>query len=707
MNSHAQFHRHALACAVLAALGLMPAAAQTQLEPVLIEGRAEGYAAPASKTATKTDTPLLLTPQSVQVIPRAVLEDQLAFSLLDATRNVAGTGVDFGFGGSSQPLLILRGFPTVSMSATGSTASSFYFNGSKVQGLPLVMSNVESIEVIKGPASVLYGRGEPGGLINVVSRQPQAVPRFSLEQTIGSNSTTRTALEATGALTADRQWLGRAAVSYDDTGSNRFEVEDRLTGAAASVAWVPSAATRMTLSLDYSDQKFRNDYGIPAIGDRPANVNRDNQFNEGTPISRARNTVVRLDATQALSADWSLKVHLLSLNQTTDQFDLIPTSFFAGQAGLAATGDIDRFYNYMPGQDRALHQINADLTGKLQTGSLKHTLLFGIDTYRDRFDSQTSSFVPGLPINIFNPVYGQVPPLDLATTPLYPQEGRTEWTGLYVQDQIGLGNGVELLLGLRHDRTESRYGAPGTEPNKQNFTSPRVGLVWQFNPSQSVYAQFQDGVAANNGRNLAGEALDSEQGRLYELGTKFERTDKRLSATVALYELTKKNISNYVPDPSGFFDTLAVGEARSRGLEVDVQGQLTRQLSLIGSYAYTTTEVTRDEAYLGKRLPNVARHSGSLWLRYALDADWQLGGGVFAQGQREGDQSNTFQLPGYGRVDLMAAYRFKLGGAASSLQLNVNNLFDREYFSGSHQHVTDWIQPGAPRSVFATLRVSY
>ena len=707
MNTHVHFRRNALALATLSALGLLPAAAQTQLDPVLIEGQAEGYAAPASRTATKTDTPLLLTPQSVQVIPRAVLEDQLAFSLLDATRNVAGTGVDFGFGGSSQPLLILRGFPTVSMSAQGSTSSSYYFNGSKVQGLPLVMSNVESIEVIKGPASVLYGRGEPGGMINVVSRQPQAAPRFSFEQTLGSNSTTRTALEATGPLSADRQWLGRAAVSYDDTGSNRFDVEDRLTGAAASLAWVPSAATRVTLSLDVSDQKFRNDYGIPAIGNRPADVNRDNQFNEGTPISRSRNTVVRLDGTQKLDADWSINVHLLSLNQSGDQYDAIPTSFFSGQAGLLATGDIDRFYNVTLGQERSLYQLNADLTGKLQTGAFKHTLLFGIDTYRDRFDSQTTGFVPASPINIFNPVYGQLPPLDLATTPLFAQEGRTEWTGVYVQDQIGLGGGVELLLGLRHDRTESRFGDPAVEPNKQNFTSPRVGLVWQFNPTQSVYAQFQDGVAANNGRNLAGESLDSEQGRLYEVGTKFEGADKRLSATVALYQLTKKNISNYVPDESGFFDTLAVGEARSRGLEVDVQGEITRQLAVIASYAYTTTEVTRDETYLGKRLPNVPRHAGSLWLRYTLDANWQFGGGLFAQGQREGDQSNSFQLPGYGRVDLMAAYRFKLGAAAGSLQLNVNNAFDRDYFSGSHQHVTDWIQPGAPRSVFATLRVSY
>jgi iron complex outermembrane receptor protein len=684
-----------------------PASDPESLDTVEVIGARPSYQAPPSRTATKTDTPALRTPQNVQVVTRALLDDQNALNLIEAVRNVAGTGADFGFNGGSLPLLIVRGFPTVSMSARGATTSSHFFNGTKVQGLPVAMSDIESVEVVKGPASVLYGRSEPGGLINIVTRQPQAERGFSASATGGSFGLLQGSAEVFGALDQNQHWQGRAAISHDDNASNRDFVEDRLSALSAAIAWAPSDRTRLSFSMERSRQRYRNDYGIPAIGDRPADIDRDHQFNEGRPLSRQDNTVARIDLAQTLSERWTLTVHALALDQDGEQYDLIPSTFFSGQAGLIATGRIDRLYNDEPQRDRRLYQVNADLVGKLSTGSAQHTLLIGIDTYRDRFDSKTTGFVPGPSIDIRNPAYGQVPPLDPSTTPLFDQEGRTRWTGVYVQDQIALGNGVELIAGVRHDRSSARFGAPGTRENDQRFTTPRLGAVWQFAPNQSVYAQFQEGVSANNGRNLAGESLDSEQARLYEIGHKFQANSGKLTSTVALYQLTKRNIANYVPDISGFFDTIAVGEARARGFEWDVSGQATEHLAVIASYAYTQSEVTRDEAFVGKRLPNVPRHSGSVWARYAVGERWTFGGGVFAQGGRAGDQGNTFALPGYARVDAMAAYRFPLGDATGHLQLNINNLLDREYFTGSHQHVTDWNQPGAARTVLATFRVDY
>lgn len=677
------------------------------LDAVEVVGTQPSYQAPPSRTATRTDTPALRTPQNVQTVTRAVLDDQNALSLIDAVRNVAGAGADFGFSGGNLPLIVVRGFPTVSMSAQGSTTSSYFFNGTKVQGLPVTMSDIESVEVVKGPASVLYGRSEPGGLVNIVTRQPQAERGFRASATGGSFGLWQGAAEVFGALDQDQHWQGRAAVSHDDNASNRDFVENRLTAFSGAIAWVPSDRTRLSFDLERSRQTFRNDYGIPVIGDRPADINRNNQFNEGGPLSHQNNIVGRVDLAQTLSEHWNLNVHALALDQDGAQYDLLPSTFFSGQAGLIATGRIDRLYNYEPQRDRRLYQLNADLVGKLSTGTVEHTLLIGADTYRDRFDSQTTGFVPGPSIDIRNPVYGQVPPLDVSTVPLFDQEGRTRWTGVYVQDQIAFGNGVELIAGVRHDRSSARFGAPDTRDNDQSFTTPRLGAVWQFAPNQSVYAQFQEGVSANNGRNLAGESLDSEQARLYEIGHKFQANDGMLTSTVALYQLTKRNIANYVPDISGFFDTITVGEARARGLEWDVSGQLTERLALIASYAYTQSEVTRDESFLGKRLPNVPRHSGSVWARYALGERWTFGSGVFAQSGRAGDRPDSFVLPGYARIDAMAAYRFALGSAKGQLQLNINNLLDREYFTGSHQHVTDWNQPGAPRTVLATFRIDY
>ena len=684
-----------------------PSPGADTLDTVEVTGVRPGYQAPPSKTATRTDTPALRTPQNVQVVPRAVLDDQNAQTLTEAVRNVAGTGSDFGFNGSSLPLLIVRGFPTISMSAQGPTTSSYFYDGTRIQGLPLAMSDVDSVEVVKGPASVLYGRSEPGGLINVVTRQPQAGRGARFAATGGSFGLAHGAAEAFGALDADRHWQGRAALSFDDNASNRDFVVDRVSALSAALAWVPSDRTRLTVDLLRSRQRFRNDYGIPVIGDRPADIDPDHQFNEGGPLSRQDNTVVRLALAQTLSEHWSLDLHAVALDQDGAQYDLIPTTFFAGPAGLAATGRIDRFYNDDLGRERNLYQLNADLIGKFATGGVAHTLLVGVDGYRDRFDSETTGFVPAADIDIRHPVYGQAPALDVATVPLFAQEGRTRWDSAYVQDQLAFGDTVDVVVGIRHDRSSARFGAPGTRANEQGFTTPRLGAVWRFATNQSVYAQYQAGVAANHGRNLAGASLDSEQARLYEIGHKWQSGDGGLASTIALYQLTKRNIVNYVPDASGFFDTVAIGEARARGLEWDVSGQVTERLSVIGSYAWTQSEVTRDAGFAGKRLPNVPRHGGSVWARFAPDERWSFGGGVFAQSGRAGDRGNTFVLPGYARVDLMAAYRFPLGAARAQVQFNVDNAFDRTYFTGSHQHVTDWNQPGAPRTLKATFRLDY
>ena len=215
--------------------------------------------------ATRAPIPVLLMPQSIEVVPETVIRDQKALTLTEAVRNVSGVNTDFGFNGGTQPLLILRGFQTVSMSAQGSMSGSsgYYVDGTRVQGIPVNMANVQSVEVVKGPATVLFGRAEPGGLVNVVSREAQATPAFGFEQTTGSFGTSRSLLETTGALDSRKTLLGRVAVSYLDDGSNRDYVVDRLAAFGGSLAWLPREGTRLALTVDHSDQKYRNDYGVP------------------------------------------------------------------------------------------------------------------------------------------------------------------------------------------------------------------------------------------------------------------------------------------------------------------------------------------------------------------------------------------------------------------------------------------------------------
>jgi iron complex outermembrane recepter protein len=681
---------------------------------VEITGTAEPYAPPATSTPTKTDQPVLLTPQSITVVPRAVLNEQKALTLTDAIRNVAGTGTDFGFNGSTQPLLILRGFPSVSMSANGSMSgsSTYFVDGVKLQGVPVNMADVQAVEVVKGPASVLYGRSEPGGLVNVVRRPLSATRSVGFEQTVGQHGLSRTIVEAGGALDGNNTVLGRASLSYLNNGSPRAFVEDKLGGFNGTLAWVPDADTRVTLSLAHIDQKYRTDFGVPAdlARGRPIAPNDRQQYNDSPDLSRTRSTTVALDAEQRLAADWRLRAKLVAMRAETKEVDVTPYRIdlaTAEDCSARSPAQMCRYYfSARPRGKQKLDQLTVDLLGDVggasgaQWAGLQHKLLAGIETYR--MSKTGPTYLQAVPSTTFlDPRPTGTPALDTTTALAEDRDQFTRWTSLYVQDQVAFGGGWHGVLALRHERSSAIYAAAGDEPNKQSFTTPRIGVVYEITPRNTLYAQFQDSVAANNGRNPAdGTALAAERARQLEVGYKIVAFNGAVNSTLALYQLDKRNLADY----SRFFGEniiSTIGKARSRGVEWDVLGQVTRQLGVIGSYAYTDAKVVD-----GRTLANVAKHSGSLWARYAL-GDWALGGGVFFQGARPGDGTGSFTMPGYGRADAMVSYAFNALGAKGSVQLNVNNLFDKVYFTGSHQFVQDWIAVGTPRTVSATLRLDY
>lgn len=718
-----QLPLNALAAAMfmagLTGLPTMVMAQAQALPTVTVSADRDDYEPGTSSTATRTETPSLETAQNIQVVPQAVIRDQNALTLTDAVRNVAGVQYDFGFNGSMQPLLILRGFSSTSMTAMGpmSGSSTYYLDGSKVSGVPINMANVQSVEVIKGPSSVLYGRAEPGGLVNVVSKPISSVSELSFEQTIGQRGLSRTGIEASGSLNADRTVRGRVAASHYTTDSIRDFVKDRLTAFTGSLAWVPDTRTNVTVTLDHTNHRYRTDYGIPAVGNRPADLPWSRQFNDSPYLSSAKTNSLKLDASHQLNDTWQVKAKLLSLRSDTAEMDISPYrvdlsgGFGSPDQVCPGTGNpLCRYYFYVRPDGRyQLDQFNTDLIGKFKTGNIGHTVLVGVDTYKSK-KSGTTYYQQVSAVDVNNPSLGNTPGLDFATAFPATYDDRSSWTSFYVQDQLALGKGVFVTGALRHDRTSAVYAAPGTAPNKESFTSPRLGAVWQFTPGQAVYAQYQEALAANNGRDtVTGAPLAAERARQFEIGHKVELFDGKMSSTVALFELIKRNRGASVIDPLSSTGTnvVTVGKAVSRGLEWDVSGKLTNRLSLIASYAYTDTKVTEDPTYQGKLLANVARHTGSLWARYALNSQWTVGSGVFAQGQRQGDSGNTFQLPGYARVDAMVAYRFGLGASKASLQFNVDNVFNKKYFTGSHQFLQDWIKLGDPRTAKLMLRLDY
>jgi iron complex outermembrane receptor protein len=659
------------------------------------------YAQAETSSVTKTGQPILLTPQSVQVVPRQVLLDQNAITLTDAVRNVAGVSSDFGFGGATSPILVLRGFSTVSMTTQSSLYSSgtYYLDGAKVKGVPIDMANVEAVEVVKGPDSVMFGRAEPGGLVNIQSRPLSATPSREFAQTVGEYGLSRTSARFSGALDKDQHWLAAISGSYLNTGSNRDYVVEKLGSVSGSLAWLPSSGTSIKFSADYLNHRYRNDYGIPSDGDRPANIPLHTAYNNAPEISKAETQVYRLYVAQALSSDWQIKLRGIHMRSHTRELDVAPyrIDLTTGEDLFASSRKLALYYfNVRPDGNYRVDQASADLIGTVRTGSLVHKLAIGAEYFLES-KVGLSWFQQLGAVDVVNPAVKNTPPLD--TSLAFPVDivDRSRWYSLTAEDNIDFGGGVHAVLGLRQDWTRAIYSSPGLAPNDVSFTSPRVGAVWEVAPGHVLYGQFQRGLTSNNGVNPDGTKLAPEIGRQFEIGYKFQSADKRFTATLAAFDLVKTNRGDFT-----FFPVIqTIGRARSRGIELDFSGDLTSRLSVIGSYAYTDTKV--DTGAL--RLANTPRHAGSLWARYQVVPKGFIGSGAYYQSARFGDVGNTITLPSYVRFDAEAAYSFLLCGAKVTAQINLKNVFDKRYFVSQHQFSPDWIQPGAPRTLTGTLRV--
>ena len=442
-------------------------------------------------------------------------------------------------------------------------STTYYLDGARVRGLPVDIANAAAVEVVKGPDSVLFGRAEPGGLINIRSRPLTAKPSFDFEQTIAQYDLYRTSAHASGALDGDGKLLAGVSGSYLTSGSFRNFVKERLGSINASLAWQPSDGTRIAFTFDYIDQHYRNDYGIPEISGRPAELPIATAYNDAPVLSLSESQSYRLDVTQAIGANWQLKVRGIHTRAKTRELDIAPyrIDLSTGDDCFATKGQLCRYYfNVRPDGRNKVDQISADLIGTVQTGPLTHKLAFGVEYYRDD-KSGTQYFQQLSSVDVFRPVVGNSPPLDIAAAAPLEIVDTNRWFSVYGEDQIDFGSGVHAVVALRHDWTSAIYAAPGIQPNKVGFTSPRVGLVWEFAPGQTVYGQFQRSLATNNGRNPDGTALAPETARQFEIGYKFQSANGKLIATLAAFDLVKSNRAEFV-----FFPIIqTIGRARSRG----------------------------------------------------------------------------------------------------------------------------------------------
>jgi len=701
--------------ALLALSFLLPAAAQAEdsgsskpIETIVVT--AQKYLTEAASVGTKSDTPILITPMSVQVVPQQVLQDQQTLHLSDALQNVSGVIPNNDSFGTADSFTI-RGFDQMEMTYEDGIRLDQY----TVSGFPRDMATVESIEVVKGPASVLYGQAEPGGLVAIDTKKPLAAPAYSVEQQIGSYDLYRTVADATGPLNDDGTLLYRFIADYENLGSFRDFVHSDHVGIYPSLSWQATPNDQLLVQLGYQTGTVYLDYGVPFLETgRPANVPDSANFSgPGVNSGPASEYSWKIAATHDFSDDWKLRLVYAGLFVNNPQRD---GHYYLGDAdaagNLAILGLTENVFKHWA------QQVVLDLTGHFETFGIAHTLVAGFDYYHHNGTYHANLFFPP-PVNIYAPDFSVPDVLPDPSTDFAVVQLDNAY-GFYVQDQVDLPGDLHVLAGFRYDdvtTANSGYGPGASSIHSAPGPTPRFGILWQPLPEISLYTSYTEnfGASALGATTFNGIALPPESARQYEVGAKAQLLDNKLSVTASLYDLTKQNVPG--ADPAHPTFSIAIGEARSRGFELDVVGELLPGWQVIGGYSYIDSTVTKDDntpSLAGLPFPGVAKHSGSLWSIYEFQAGdlkgLHVGAGVVAVGPRAAFESPTGvsymadRIPGYAIVNAMVGDNFVVGGVVWRAQLNINNLFDRHYYSavGPSQAF-----PGEPLNAVGELSVRF
>jgi len=673
-----------------------PAAQQDELIELVVTGEQDSYRVPNSSVGTRTATPLRDVPQSIQIVPQEVLRDQNVTTFNEAVRNVPG--IMPGTSSADEiTSFIIRGF-----SSFDSSNSNILRNGLRQSGVlqSQTTPDIERIEVLKGPASVLYGAASPGGTINIVTKQPLRDPFYAVDATIGNYDFYRGAIDLSGPLNDSRTVLYRLNAGYLNRGDFvDFVRQERFT-IAPVVSFALGERTRLILEGEYTDTDLVNPRGLPAEGTVLPNPNgripRNRFAGDPDSVVRLQQARVEYRFEHQFSDNWSL--------QNAFQFSGL-TAVTPGQlrsTGLGADGRSSNSIFLTADNVWESYGLNFNLNGKFTTGSIGHQLTLGVDLNRldESFDQ---SLAPAEPIDLFNPVYGR--PATGPFTRVFVQSSSTDTLGIYIQNQLTLAENLKLLLGGRFDvfeRTTQNLLADTTTSQSGNAFSPRVGIVYQPIQPISLYASYSRSFAPVIGRSFEGDVFQPERGTQYEVGVKADLND-RFSTTLAFYDLTRTNVTTADNRPGVPPDEFSIqtGEQRSRGVELSVQGQILPGWNIIAGYAYTDARLTEDNVLpVGNRLDGVPENSLNLWTSYEIQQGslqgLGFGLGLFYVGGRQVDLENSLELPSYPRTDAAIFYKRDRFRAA----LNFRNLFNVDYFENVSR---SQVFPGEPFTVQGTI----
>ncbi|BBT72511.1 MULTISPECIES: ferrichrome porin FhuA [Enterobacteriaceae] len=674
-------------------------------------GPAPTIAAKRSATATKTDTPIEKTPQSVSVITRQELDMRQPTTVKDA---MAYTPSVFSTRGSSSTydVVSIRGF-----TAPTTVNTNQYLDGMKLQGnnyseVSMDPYFLERVEVMRGPTSVLYGNSNPGGIVSMVSKRPTTEPLREIQFKMGTDNLWQTGFDFSDAIDDAGVWsyrltgLGRSQNTQQDMAkSNRYAI-------APSFSWRPDDKTDFTFLSNFQSDPNAGYYGwLPREGtvvpyiDANGNAHKlPTDFNEGEKNNKMqrRQQMVGYNFSHEFNDTFTVRQNL--------RYDQVKTLYRSVYGyGYSAPGKINRQY-VRSDEDMNAFTVDTQLQSNFATGEVDHVLLTGVDYSRMRNDVD-AQYGSASSLDMNNPQYGNA---NVAVNFPYAVLNRMEQTGLYAQDQMEWDKWV-LTLGGRYDyattSTLTRSSNSLAQNHDQQFTW-RGGINYLFDNGISPYFSYSESFEPTSGSTKEGKPFDPSRGKQYEAGVKYVPKDMPVVLTAAVYQLTKnKNLTSDPNDSTGLY-SVQTGEIRSRGIELEAKAAVNENINVTAAYSYNDAEYTEDTIFKGKRPAEVPRNQASLWTDYTF-YDTALSGLTFGAGVRytgstvsyykndAAKKNEAFSVAGYAVADAMVKYdlgRFGLPG--SSVAVNVNNLFDRDYVSSCYsEYACYW---GAERQVVAT-----
>jgi len=646
------------------------------------------------------------TPQNVNVIPAQVLSDQAVNSVQDALKNVPGITLNAGEGGTHGDNINLRGF---------AASDDFFLDGLRDTGFYTRDSfNVEAIEVYKGPASTLFGRGSTGGVVNQVSKTPKLDDFFRATVAGGSNS------EERGTADVNYQFMDDAAFRINAMGmdagvADRDFVKNRRWGVAPSISFGIGRPTTFTLEYLHQQQDDIPDYGIPFAFGKPVPVPRETYY--GLPSddrTRTRvNVVTGLFKTQFNDHLWFTD----TARYGNYFFDSRETAAHYGTAPPAPGTPLSTVLTFRdrPSVQGTVSTLmnDADLHWKFDVGPVANHLVVGWEVDREesnlvRFANQIDQ-IPGTPI--LNPDPFEPFPGHQTQVTQRPDTVTNTISGL-VQDTIDIGSHIEATAGVRVDRFHATFNEPITAQHfahTDTIASPRVALIYKPTDAVSIYASYgtsYDPSAENLSLTAKTASLAPEKDRTFEIGAKAQALNGRLALQAAVFETRMENAR--VGDPTNPANPqILAGEERVRGFEADAIGHLTDELEIIAGYTHLDSRTVKstDPASVGAPLLNTAPNQANLWLEYEFVKSLEVGGGLNYLGRRAADVDDTAHVPGYVTFDAMASYQLT---KQIKLQINAYNLTNKYYFANSYfsSPLENHVVPGAGRSVLGSISLA-